>query len=709
MAAETCLTGVVVVERDDRLAVSVCGTLLAELGATVVRVETGAIYPGLTEPALRRAAVLARSGKTSLALDLAAQGDLTIWHGLVERADILLLSPAGAGDDELVERESRNRVVVAVTTLGRDALADDCGEIALQAMGGIMACTGKAAGAPEQVQVPIVEMMTGINAATAALSALRQHERHGVQQTADVAAFDSEVALFTAFVSNVADGKKEGYRLGCGHHLCAPWNAYPTADGWVQICLAADAQWHSLLGLIGRPDKGSEERFADNAGRVRNSSEVDALIVEWTGRRSSAEIVASLLQVGLPVGLIRTIPDVLDSPDFIARGMVGGTDAIDDPGSAQPGSFLRMGRTPGLVSRGRSAAEGHAVLAELGPTPRREVASGPAEAKPLSGIRVLEIGPYTAGPLAGRYLADLGAEVIKIEPPGGEVSRSWTPQFEGHSGYFANCNVGKSSLVLDLRSAVDRESFLELVQSSDVLLENLRPGALEKLGFGPQALTRLAPRLIYCSVSGFGHTGALRPALDSVVQAEAGMMWLVGGADEPQRVGVSIADQAIAHAAPLAILAALRFRDSHGRGQHVDLAMCDVLAWLTQLAWPDGRPALVPWTQTAMRDGWIVAACSAETLDSLLGEAGLTGTRQEAVDCLRRAGVAAAPVLEMGEVFQHEAIARRGLVQFPDADGARIPVLSAPFRLGGRALVIGKLVGDPDCDRHRLIRPKPAA
>ncbi|MDB5592425.1 CoA transferase, partial [Enterovirga sp.] len=352
---------------------------------------------------------------------------------------------------------------------------------------------------------------------------------------------------------------------------------------------------------------------------------------------------------------------------------------------------------------GPLAAE--ALLARLGPRPAA-ASAGPS--RPLEGVRVVEVGPYTAGPLAGRYLADLGAEVIKVESPGGEVTRSWPPRFGGHGGYFVNCNAGKASVVLDLKAPEDRARFIALVRTSDVLLENLRPGALGKLGLGPADLRRVAPRLVYASVSGFGRDAGARPALDSVVQAEAGLMWLVGAGERPQRVGISIADQAAAHAAPLLILAALRQRDSTGEGQDVDLAMEDVLGWMLELAWPDGDPALAPWSTVPAADGWVVARAESEAVAAVLSGAGELA-REGVVARLAAAGIEALAVLEPGEALAHEAVRRRGLVQaVPTGADATVPVLSAPHRFGRGPLPIGAPPGPAGHDAGRLLDGLPA-
>ncbi len=203
----------------------------------------------------------------------------------------------------------------------------------------------------------------------------------------------------------------------------------------------------------------------------------------------------------------------------------------------------------------------------------------------LDGVRVLDLTRALAGPYCTMMLGDLGADVIKVERPGrGDDSRSWGPPFVGgESAYFICTNRNKRSIELDMRSDRGREIMKRLVAVSDVVVENFKTGSLEKLGLGYQNLSRLNPRLIWASITGYGPTGpdAGRPGYDFMMQAEGGLMSLNGPpAGEPARVGVPIIDITTGMFTAYAILAALRARDLIGRGQRVDLSLLE-----TQLAW----------------------------------------------------------------------------------------------------------------------------
>jgi formyl-CoA transferase len=198
-------------------------------------------------------------------------------------------------------------------------------------------------------------------------------------------------------------------------------------------------------------------------------------------------------------------------------------------------------------------------------------------APPLAGIRVVEIGNYMAGPYCGMQLADLGADVVKVEhPKAGDLARLLEPLASGESGNFARLNRDKRSLAIDLKRDEGREVFKKLAGRADVIVENLRPRTMEDLGLSPASLLDANPRLVYVAVTGWGLDGpyADRPALDIIVQGQSGLMSITGEeGGAPVKVGVSIADLTAALYATIATLAALRARERDGRGQLVDISM----------------------------------------------------------------------------------------------------------------------------------------
>ena len=258
---------------------------------------------------------------------------------------------------------------------------------------------------------------------------------------------------------------------------------------------------------------------------------------------------------------------------------------------------------------------------------------------PLEGLRILDLSRILAGPTCTQLLGDLGADVIKVENPktGGDDTRTWGPPFVGNSdgtasdlsAYFVCANRNKRSIALDISSAEGQSVVRRLAKDCDVLIENFKPGALAKYGLDYASLSEEAPRLVYCSISGYGHTGpnAQKPGYDLMAQAYGGIMSLTGEPEgEPMKVGVGIADVMCGMYAATGILAALRHRDRHGEGQHIDLALVDSqVAWLinegvnylTSGEVPkrrgNGHPNIAPYQVFATEDGHAVIAVGNDT------------------------------------------------------------------------------------------------
>ncbi|MBT2583330.1 CaiB/BaiF CoA-transferase family protein [Planococcus sp. ISL-109] len=200
--------------------------------------------------------------------------------------------------------------------------------------------------------------------------------------------------------------------------------------------------------------------------------------------------------------------------------------------------------------------------------------------QPLHDIRVLDLSRVYAAPAGAMTLGDLGADIIRVEPPGGSDSmRDWGPFLHGESTYYLSANRNKRSIVIDLKSEVGREQFLELVKKSDVVIENFKSGTMKKLGIDYKKLKQVNPRIILCSVTGFGQNGPLGelPGFDPVIQAMSGLMDVTGQPDgEATKVGIPIADIITSVYVALSIVAAIRQRDFTGEGQSIDLSLLDV-------------------------------------------------------------------------------------------------------------------------------------
>jgi crotonobetainyl-CoA:carnitine CoA-transferase CaiB-like acyl-CoA transferase len=336
----------------------------------------------------------------------------------------------------------------------------------------------------------------------------------------------------------------------------------------------------------------------------------------------------------------------------------------------------------------------------------------------LTGLRVLDLSRILAGPWATQLLADLGAEVIKIEKPNqGDDTRGWGPPFvvgehetDLFSAYYLAANRGKKSLAVDFSKHEGRDIIAALAKSSDVVIENFKVGGLKQVGLDYEVLSVLNPRLIYCSISGFGQTGPYKnkPGYDLLVQAMGGLMSITGAPDgEPMKVGVAVADILTGLYATVAILAALNERQSSNKGQHIDLALLDVqvatlanqgMNFLTSGKVPqrhgNAHPNIVPYQAFATSDGHIVVAVGNDAqfarFAAILGvpeisedprfqkNADRVRNRSELIGILSgRIGsfrklellglldtqlIPAGPINEMHEVFSDPQVATRGLV-----------------------------------------------
>lgn len=383
---------------------------------------------------------------------------------------------------------------------------------------------------------------------------------------------------------------------------------------------------------------------------------------------------------------------------------------------------------------------------------------------PLDHITVLDLTRVLSGPYCTMLLADMGARVVKVEQPRkGDDTRAWGPPFlDGESAYFLSVNRNKESVTLDFKHPEGRRLLDRLLAKSDVLVENFRPGTLAKIGLDYASLAEAHPRLVYCSISGFGQTGprTREAGYDAVVQAEGGLMSITGPANgQPFRLGVAIADIVSGMFAAQGVTLALLARERTGRGQAVDIAMLDsVAALLTYQAGiyfatgrPPGRmgnrhPTIVPYETFAALDGDFVLAvgnddqwrrfCGVAGLDlgdrfatnrarvegydalrPLLAERLRTETRQHWIERLTDVGVPCGSVRDLGELFADPQIAARDMVaevahasigllkvlgtplKLSDAPGA---VRTPPPRLGQHTGAVLQELGVPPADASRL-------
>lgn len=376
---------------------------------------------------------------------------------------------------------------------------------------------------------------------------------------------------------------------------------------------------------------------------------------------------------------------------------------------------------------------------------------------PLKGLRVLELARILAGPWAGQILADLGADVIKVESPKGDDTRRWGPPFieskdgDKDAGYFHCCNRGKRSVAIDFSKEEGQTAIKELVTGADVVIENFKHGGLKKYGLDYESLASINPRLIYCSITGFGQDGpyASRPGYDLIIQGMSGIMDLTGDPDgPPQKLGVAFADIFTGVYAVIGIQAALAHREKTGRGQHIDMALLDCMlgvlgnqnmnflaTGINPTRTGNAHPNIAPYESFPAKDGWFILAvgndeqfrrfCGVVGLDDLPDDARYSSNaarvanrkelsaliskatrhweRDTLLKKLEDAQAPAGPINTVEQAFADPQIQARKMLRrlTRDADGAVIPTVRTPIRFSGARLNIdapSPLLGKDDAN-----------
>lgn len=383
----------------------------------------------------------------------------------------------------------------------------------------------------------------------------------------------------------------------------------------------------------------------------------------------------------------------------------------------------------------------------VGQRRRPRAGKTPADALPLSGVRVVALEQAVAGPFCSRQLADLGADVVKVERPGGgDIARGYDSVMRGQSAYFAWLNRGKRSIVLDLARSEERAIAHALADRADVLVHNLAPRAVDRLGFGYDAVAARNPRLVWCGISGYGPDGPYqdKKAYDMLVQGESGVIALTGPAETPVKVGVSIADIAAGLYAFSSILAALFRRTRTRRGERIDISMLECLTeWVTPplYVWQGTGSSpvraglrhnmIVPYGAYACADGIVMLAVQSdrewvrfcdqvmedpslardgrfatnaqrlahrETLERLIDDHLGVCSRADVARALERADIPTGLVNDIPSVAAHPQLAARGRwTTVPTPDGP-IPALIPPHNLGSAPSRMGAV---PGLDQHR--------
>lgn len=360
----------------------------------------------------------------------------------------------------------------------------------------------------------------------------------------------------------------------------------------------------------------------------------------------------------------------------------------------------------------------------------------------LAGVKVLDLSRILAGPYATQLFADLGADVVKVEnPDGGDDTRRWGPPFttkadggRGDAAYFSACNRNKRSITVDFASKAGADLLRDLAAKADIIVENFRPGGLQKYGLDYASIAAINPGIIYCSITGFGQTGpyANRPGYDFLIQGMGGLMSITGQPDGspgagPVKVGVAVCDLFTGLFTANAALAALAYRNRTGKGQHIDCALLDsqvaMLAnqsanWLNAEFCPtrmgNHHPSVVPYTVYKAADGFVIVACgndkqfirltaalgvpaladdeafmtnearikNRDRLDTELGDAIAAFDRETVIRLLEQAGVSCGPINDIAEVFDDPQVQARGLrIDQRRSDNSPISSTAFPAKL----------------------------
>ena len=598
---ERPLAGVRVIDASEGVAGGYASRLLADLGARVLKVEPpggdslrsmGPFPPGAAGPEAGGLHLALNAGKRSIVLDLDREDERERFEELLVRADVLLESSGprvmerrGLSHGELLRRFPA-LVYASHSAFGHDGpyAARATTEIVDYAMGGWMYFCGDPERAPLMVHGRQGELHAGMQLAAGAAAALWHARLTGRGQHVDVSTFESLVSSHV-FVLSVWSQEGLVKRRGDGTAALI----VPCGDGH----LFATRFTPEIFLLMGEPERVDDPAFQTPEGWLDALPEVLERFTAWVATRGKREVAEQAQQLRMLVTPVQTVADLADSPQLAAREFwrtvehpLAGSVALPGP----PWRFSRSPSGPGGAAPLLDADRGDPAGAAEDPGadgagPAGAAPPRPARAAPFEGLRVVEVTNSWAGPLCGMYFADLGADVVCVERSFTQPTRGqhfagaqiW-PHFYNRGAAWNQFNRNKRAISLDLASAEGREIFLRMVERSDVVLENNSARVFPNLGLSYETLAARNPRIILCSMSGFGATGpeAHHLGLGSNIEAAAGLIARTGY--EPGdffATGSFQADPITGTHAFLGVVAALWERERSGRGQHLDMALSE--------------------------------------------------------------------------------------------------------------------------------------
>lgn len=556
------LAGIRVIELQAGVAVATAGMLLRDAGATVVKVEPPQGDASRREPGHR----VWNRGKQSVVLP---DGDPRLGEVLAA-ADVVIIGGTGSVRPAWEPREDQIVCVAppyANVEPYRNLPENDS---LASALSGVLGGTGSFRGGPAFPMMPTLSYAVGVLIAVGAASALRVRTKTGRGQEVTVSwpTAGAYLSGYQASQSDVIPGLPTGGGMDPqGLHI--GWKLYEASDGWLGIACANPGFFDRVVVALELAELAADPRFQTAPYVLPEHTEaLRNILAERIASKTRAEWEEIFERCGVPAAVVLTREQFAAS-DLVAENNMLTT--VDDPevGSVrQIGSPFQMSGSPALPPAaapvlGADTRAALALAASTAEPVRAATASDPAPEHPLSGIRVLDFTGYLAGPTAGRLLAELGAEVIKVEPLTGEGLRSGVLTCVG-------INMGKKSLAVDTRTPEGEEIRDRLIQSADVLLHALLPGAPEKLGLDYERVKRLNSRIIYCRIAGFGNAvkWQARPSFDLLLQALSGQMMALGP-ENPIYSSIPMADLYAGMVLDYGIVLALSQREETGEGCYV--------------------------------------------------------------------------------------------------------------------------------------------
>jgi crotonobetainyl-CoA:carnitine CoA-transferase CaiB-like acyl-CoA transferase len=600
------LTSLRVVEVGELPAGSYCARLLADFGAQVIRIEPPGGDPARGQPPLIGRGdggadgawfAYLNFGKSSLVLDPARAEDRARLAGLIAEADVCIDSAGAArGWGELLaeaEAAEGARVYAAVSWFGRSGpYRDFAGSDAVcRALAGMIKLVGPREGPPLNAPDYHAGIIGGLAGFSAVLAALHARGANGHGSVLDVSVQEACIALVDLPASE-SWARGAGYRREGINRFppTFPVGIYPTADGWLGVTLVTPAQWRSFCRMLGLDDLADDPGLVTSIERLPRAEEIEGRITPRLLERPAREWFRLALELRLPLVEVPDLDAALHNEVFRDRAAIVpvrlGESVVEAPGPPMhlTASPPRRGGEVPVLGAGRAAFSGMRMPVPL-------PGAAPAEL-PLRGMRIVDLSMGWAGPLCTRHLADLGADVVKVEAcrypdwwRGTDTRPAALEQLVYEkTGRFNALNRNKRGISLDLTSADGVRILKTLVTKADAVVENYSTGVLPKLGLDYPRLRDVNPSLVMVSMSAFGATGAWKEcrAYGSTLEQGSGLPLLVGRADDPPMMGNSAFGDAIGgYNALAAVLAALFHRQRTGQGQHIDLSQVECMLVMT--------------------------------------------------------------------------------------------------------------------------------